>query len=79
MFVLLRGLLTCILLLLQFDTETVKANKINHGKQFSPIVFYGSPHGVPPKRPASLLQLLNQIRVDLTEQDKLSPRYLWGS
>ncbi|GMY07329.1 DNA-directed primase/polymerase protein [Fagus crenata] len=64
----------------KFDTETVKANKINRGKQFSPIVFYGSPHGVPPKRPASLLQLLNQIRVDLTEQDKLSPRKgIWAT
>lgn len=41
------------------------------GKQFSPVVFYGSPHGVPPKRPARLLRLLREIRVDLAEQQKL--------
>ncbi|KAM4076278.1 hypothetical protein ACJW30_12G050900 [Castanea mollissima] len=60
----------------KFDTATVKANKNNPGKQFSPIVFYGSPNGVPPKRPSSLLQLLHQIRVDLSEQNKSSSRYL---
>ncbi|KAM4068926.1 hypothetical protein ACB094_12G049600 [Castanea mollissima] len=60
----------------KFDTATVKANKNNPGKQFSPIVFYGSPNGVPPKRPSSLLQLLHQIRVDLSEQNKLSSRNL---
>ena len=65
-----------ICILLQFDTATVKANKNNPGKQFSPIVFYGSPNGVPPKRPSSLLQLLHQIRVDLSEQNKLNSRYL---
>ena len=78
MFVLLLGSLNYIFicLLLQFDTATIKANKNNPGKQFSPIVFYGSPNGVPPKRPSSLLQLLHQIRVDLSEQNKLNSRYL---
>ncbi|KAB1204910.1 DNA-directed primase/polymerase protein [Morella rubra] len=62
------------------DGTTVKANKTNRGKQISPIVFYGSPHGVPPKRPSSLLQLLNQIRVDLSEQNKLSSRKeIWAT
>lgn len=42
-----------------------------NGKQFSPVIFYGSPNGVPPKRPASLLRLLREIRVDLAEQNKL--------
>lgn len=74
---LLYSSVTNIVLLLQVDATTVKANKTNRGKQISPIVFYGSPHGVPPKRPSSLLQLLNQIRVDLSEQNKLSSRYLW--
>ncbi|KAK9994593.1 hypothetical protein SO802_024296 [Lithocarpus litseifolius] len=64
----------------KFDTATVKANKKNPGKQFSPIVFYGSPNGVPPKRPSSLLQLLHQIRVDLSEQNKLSSRKeIWAT
>ncbi|KAL6508411.1 hypothetical protein OROHE_021953 [Orobanche hederae] len=45
------------------------ANKIN-AKQFSPVVFYGSPCGVPPKRPTRLLRLLHEIRVDLAEQNK---------
>ncbi|KAM4076281.1 hypothetical protein ACJW30_12G050900 [Castanea mollissima] len=63
-----------------FDTATVKANKNNPGKQFSPIVFYGSPNGVPPKRPSSLLQLLHQIRVDLSEQNKSSSRKeIWAT
>ena len=49
------------------------------GKQISPVVFYGSPHGVPPKRPSRLLlRLLHEIRVDLSEQSKSSLRYLFG-
>ncbi|KAK1272890.1 hypothetical protein QJS04_geneDACA013180 [Acorus gramineus] len=43
-------------------------------KQFSPVVFYGSPQGVPAKRPTHLLRLLREIRVDLTEQNDLNPR-----
>lgn len=52
----------------QFGSTTVKANNFGHGRQISPIVFYGSPHGVPPKRPISLLRLLHEIRIDLAEQ-----------
>ncbi|KAL3524326.1 hypothetical protein ACH5RR_017160 [Cinchona calisaya] len=47
-------------------------------KQFSPIVFYGSPHGVPPKRPARLLRLLHEIRVDLSEHSKLRDE-IWAT
>ncbi|KAF3432929.1 hypothetical protein FNV43_RR24031 [Rhamnella rubrinervis] len=56
-------------------STTGKANNFNSGKQISPVVFYGSPHGVPPKRPSRLLlRLLHEIRVDLTEHSKSSFR-----
>ncbi|KAM7273250.1 hypothetical protein ACFE04_027914 [Oxalis oulophora] len=42
------------------------------GKQFSPLVFYGSPQGVPPKKSRSLLRLLREIRIDLNQQNKSS-------
>ncbi|GLT31228.1 hypothetical protein SLA2020_059780 [Shorea laevis] len=51
------------------SSTAVKPNKLARGKQISPVVFYGSPHGVPPKRPLSLLRLLNEIRIDLSEQE----------
>ncbi|OMO86979.1 DNA primase, UL52/UL70 type, Herpesviridae [Corchorus capsularis] len=54
--------------------STVKAGKFSDGKQISPIIFYGSPHGVPPKRPLSLLRLLREIRIDLSEQEKSNLR-----
>lgn len=56
------------------QASTVSENKCEtskNAKQFSPVVFYGSPHGVPPKRPARLLRLLREIRIDLAEQNKL--------
>ncbi|KAH6835040.1 DNA primase [Perilla frutescens var. hirtella] len=56
------------------QASTISENKrVNskNAKQFSPVVFYGSPHGVPPKRPARLLKLLREIRIDLAEQNKL--------
>lgn len=52
-------------------SSTTKIESLKKGPQFSPLVFYGSPHGVPPKRPARLLRLLNEIRVDFNEQNKL--------
>eukprot|EP00268_Persea_americana_P009195 TRINITY_DN13650_c2_g1_i2.p1 TRINITY_DN13650_c2_g1~~TRINITY_DN13650_c2_g1_i2.p1 ORF type:complete len:630 (-),score=102.26 TRINITY_DN13650_c2_g1_i2:433-2322(-) len=58
----------------KLDTSSVKAIKFNSGKQFSPIVFYGSPHGVPRKRPSHFLRLLREIHVDLTEQNDLNLR-----
>lgn len=54
----------------QPSPPVVKATKLSN-KQFSPIVFYGSPNGVPPKRPSRLLRLLREIHTDLAEQDKL--------
>ncbi|XP_057951241.1 uncharacterized protein LOC131146009 isoform X2 [Malania oleifera] len=52
------------------SSTMVKANSFNCDKQISPVIFYGSPHGVPPKRPSSLLRLLREIHVDLTNQNK---------
>ncbi|KAL7107035.1 hypothetical protein ACP275_06G028600 [Erythranthe tilingii] len=57
----------------QQQQSTISESKCvnpKNGKQFSPRIFYGSPHGVPPKRPARLLRLLHEIRVDLAEQNK---------
>ncbi|XP_020220222.2 DNA-directed primase/polymerase protein isoform X2 [Cajanus cajan] len=52
-----------------------KSQSIGRGKQFSPIVFYGSPHGVPPKRPTRILwRLLREICPDLSQQKKLNIR-----
>lgn len=60
------------LVLFQFYTPTtIGKKKLNNGNQFSPVVFYGSPQGVPPKRPARLLRLLHEIRVELAAQHKL--------
>ncbi|XP_050140860.1 uncharacterized protein LOC126616732 isoform X11 [Malus sylvestris] len=54
---------------------SVKPNKFNRQKEFSPVVFYGSPHGVPPKKPSrSFLRLLREIRVDLAAQKRLTSR-----
>ncbi|KAI9112899.1 hypothetical protein K1719_016013 [Acacia pycnantha] len=47
-----------------------KANGFSLGKQFSPVVFYGSPHGVPPKKPVSYWRLLHEIRLDLFEKNR---------
>ncbi|XP_011046040.1 PREDICTED: DNA-directed primase/polymerase protein [Populus euphratica] len=51
-------------------SNAVERKNVSQGKQISPVVFYGSPHGVPPKRPISLLRLLREIRIDLAEQQK---------
>ncbi|ESW24141.1 hypothetical protein PHAVU_004G106200 [Phaseolus vulgaris] len=52
-----------------------KAQSIGRGKQFSPIVFYGSPHGVPPKRPTRMLwRLLREICPDLSPKKNLNVR-----
>ncbi|KAL2227033.1 UNVERIFIED_CONTAM: hypothetical protein Sindi_2062000 [Sesamum indicum] len=59
-------------------SEKKSVNSKTNGKQFSPVVFYGSPHGVPPKRPARLLRLLHEIRVDLAEQNKLR-KEVWST
>ncbi|GAV81937.1 hypothetical protein CFOL_v3_25390, partial [Cephalotus follicularis] len=59
---------------LTFCSKSPGENKGNCRKQISPFVFYGSPIGVPPKRPLSLLRLLHEIRIDLNEQIKLNLR-----
>ncbi|KAK9292255.1 hypothetical protein L1049_020219 [Liquidambar formosana] len=64
----------------KFSSTTIKANNFSHGKHISPVIFYGSPHGVPPKRPYSLLRLLREIRVDLTEQNQSNlRREVWAT
>ncbi|XP_015169918.1 DNA-directed primase/polymerase protein isoform X3 [Solanum tuberosum] len=60
------------------SSSTTKIQSLKKGSQFSPLVFFGSPHGVPPKRPARLLRLLNEIRVDFNEQNKLS-QDIWAT
>ncbi|XP_071712039.1 uncharacterized protein [Rutidosis leptorrhynchoides] len=61
-----------------FYTPTVGRKKLNNGSQFSPVVFYGSPQGVPPKRPARLLRLLHEIRVEIAAQHK-SREDVWAT
>ncbi|CAA7035349.1 unnamed protein product [Microthlaspi erraticum] len=57
-----------------------KSVKKTIGRQFSPVVFYGSPNGVPPKRPLSLLRLLREIRIDLSEERKaISRKGVWAT
>ncbi|KAL5746421.1 hypothetical protein ACOSP7_027567 [Xanthoceras sorbifolium] len=58
----------------KLGSSAVKASNLNPGKQISPVVFYGTPHGVPSKKPLSLLRLLHEIRVDLSEQHKSNLR-----
>ncbi|KAG9147640.1 hypothetical protein Leryth_015739 [Lithospermum erythrorhizon] len=60
------------------DSSTESREKVRKGKQFSPIVFYGSPNGVPPKRPARLLRLLHEIQIDIAEQNKLREE-IWAT
>ncbi|CAL0333292.1 unnamed protein product [Lupinus luteus] len=45
-----------------------KAKSFRRGKQFSPVVFYGSPRGVPPKKSIRLWRLLHEIRLDVSQQ-----------
>ncbi|XP_043718422.1 DNA-directed primase/polymerase protein isoform X1 [Telopea speciosissima] len=59
---------------LQPSTEKIKPIKFNNGKKISPLIFYGSPHGVPAKRPSRLLQLLHEIHDDLTAENDLNTR-----
>ncbi|KAG0473224.1 hypothetical protein HPP92_015081 [Vanilla planifolia] len=54
--------------------------RFQSGKQISPAVFYGSPLGVPVKKPSRILRLLQEIRVDLIEESALVPRGgLWAT
>ncbi|KAK3438475.1 hypothetical protein EUGRSUZ_C03079 [Eucalyptus grandis] len=50
----------------QLGSITIRAREFSQwrGVHISLVVFYGSPNGVPSKRPSSLLRLLNEIQVD---------------
>lgn len=50
------------------------AIKFTGRKQMAPMVFYGSPQGVPAKKPLSLLRLLREIRIDLKKETESIPR-----
>ncbi|XP_068635004.1 uncharacterized protein [Aristolochia californica] len=64
----------------ELATPIASMKKFNGRNQISPVVFYGSPHGVPAKRPLQLLRLLCEIRVDLTEQNEFNPRKdIWAT
>ncbi|CAN8302132.1 unnamed protein product [Cochlearia groenlandica] len=61
-------------------SANAKKTVVGNGRQFSPVVFYGSPNGVPPKRPLSLLRLLREIRIDLSEERKaISRKEVWAT
>ncbi|KAL2922067.1 DNA-directed primase/polymerase protein [Bienertia sinuspersici] len=65
---------------LNLGSVTNKTNKLLAGKQISPGVFYGSPHGVPPKKPSSLLRVLREIHLDLAERRKTNSRkQIWAT
>ncbi|KAJ3678424.1 hypothetical protein LUZ60_002227 [Juncus effusus] len=54
------------------------AIKLKKGNRISPVVFYGSPQGIPVKKPAHLLRLLREIRLDLKKQNDLTPsKEIW--
>ncbi|TVU39374.1 hypothetical protein EJB05_12788 [Eragrostis curvula] len=55
------------------------AIKFTGRKQMTPIVFYGSPQGVPVKKPLSLWRLLREIRIDLKKQTESIPRDVWAT
>ncbi|VAH26205.1 unnamed protein product [Triticum turgidum subsp. durum] len=56
------------------------AIKFRNRKQMSPVVFYGSPQGVPVKKPISLLRLLREIHIDLKKQtDLVSRDVVWAT
>ncbi|WOL06285.1 DNA-directed primase/polymerase protein isoform X2 [Canna indica] len=57
-----------------------EAAKLKSGKQISPIIFYGSPHGAPIKKPSRLLRLLHEIHFDLKEEnDFVSRKQVWAT
>ncbi|XP_050914527.1 uncharacterized protein LOC127129360 isoform X1 [Lathyrus oleraceus] len=58
----------------KLKSAIAKTKSCSSRKQISPVVFYGSPHGVPPKKPTSLWRLLHEIRVDLSQRNKLNLR-----
>lgn len=64
----------------QFKSAVTKTKSFGRGKHISPVVFYGSPQGVPPKKPTRFLwRLLREIRLDLSQPNKLNLRCLWDA
>ncbi|KAF3335584.1 DNA-directed primase/polymerase protein [Carex littledalei] len=54
--------------------------KLRSGKKLSPVVFYGSPQGVPAKKPVHILRLLREIRLDLKRQnDLIRSKEVWAT
>ncbi|KAJ3678650.1 hypothetical protein LUZ60_002453 [Juncus effusus] len=54
------------------------AVKLKSGNRISPVVFYGSPQGIPVKKPTHLLRLLREIHLDLKKQNDLTPsKEIW--
>ncbi|OVA02115.1 DNA primase [Macleaya cordata] len=64
----------------QLGTTEINPIKFKSRKRISPVVFYGSPHGVPAKRPKRLLQLLHEIHNDLSEENDFNSRkQVWAT
>ncbi|GJV08004.1 hypothetical protein Tco_1345660 [Tanacetum coccineum] len=59
-------------------TPIVGKKKLNNGSNFSPVVFYGSPKGVRPKRQSRLLRLLDEICIELEDHHK-STYDIWAT
>uniref|UniRef100_A0A0E0LKD6 DNA-directed primase/polymerase protein n=1 Tax=Oryza punctata TaxID=4537 RepID=A0A0E0LKD6_ORYPU len=57
----------------QHEAPSSAVIKFTGRKQMSPVVFYGSPQGIPVKKPLSLLRLLREIRIDLRKHTDLVP------
>ncbi|GKC62571.1 hypothetical protein Tco_1095169, partial [Tanacetum coccineum] len=51
-------------------TPTFWNKNLKNINDFSPVVFYCSPEGVPPKRPSRLLSLLHEIRAEVFDENK---------
>jgi len=58
----------------QLKSAIAKTKSCTNRKQISPVVFYGSPQGVPPKKPTRLWRLLHEIRIDLSQRNKQNLR-----
>ncbi|KAK6936777.1 hypothetical protein RJ641_033807 [Dillenia turbinata] len=59
---------------LETEREEKGSTVLKRRRQISPIIFYGSPHGVPPKRPSSMLRLLREIQIEIHKEHKSNLR-----
>ena len=75
MFFVLHDILLFNIFGFQLGSVPNKDNKVVAGWHISPGVFYGSPHGVPPKKPSSLLRVLREIHLDLSTKRRSNLRY----